>query len=270
LSTDTRLANASLAGELASATHAAARATRRADKEETKAAKALHRESFGQHPRFHATNAALGDSMRTHYYHWRRTGGPQRAGKKIAIGAAAVAGGLPGGLAVAAYAYHRHRARRQAGQPSGLSTFRQVGRQRRQQALDAYRKDYRQRNGGGETGQASSQGANQQGQADSNDDPFADPPAEAPTDPQTTPPAGRAPTGPTGSSAGEPTRRMPVDTPHLDPKGATPRPVVRTEQARRIENTPSSEQVGDRHAPNLPPEPTPPELYDGPPPADEG
>ncbi|MHB1711195.1 MAG: hypothetical protein ACYCV7_07310 [Acidimicrobiales bacterium] len=256
LSTDDRLEKATLAGELASATHASVRATRRADKEETKAAKALHRESFGQHPRFHATNAALGDSMRTHYYHWRRTGGPQRAGKKIAIGAAAVTLGLPGGLAVAAYAYHRHRARRQAGQPSGLSTFRQVGRQRRQQALDAYRQNYRQRNGGDETGQASSQGATQQGQADSNDDPFATPPAEAPT-------------GPTGSSAGEPTRRMPVDTPHLDPKGATPRPVVRTEQARRIENTPSSEQVGDRHAPNLPPEPTPPELYDGPPPADE-
>jgi len=245
-----RLNAAKLPGERASAQHASAKATRKADKEETKAAKALHRESLGGSSedgpkRLRAARAGLHDSMRTHYRNWRTTGGPARTGKKIAIGAAAVALGLPGGLAVGAYAYHRHRARRQAGQPSDFATFRRVGRERRQQALDAYRKDYREKNAP---------------KPQPDDDPFAEP--EAKPGGSSGGSSAGSPGGSPGSS-GEPTRRMPVDTPHIDPDDPFAEPVHRTG------NAPSSERVGDRHVPNRPPEPTPPELYDEPPPDDE-
>jgi len=241
-------------GERAAARHGLAEATRKSDKAEKAAAKQTRLESYQRQgyeaPRVAIAHDRLKDAARSHYYNWRTNGGPKRAAKRIALGAAAVALGAPGGAAVAAYAYHRHRARRRAGAPGSIQEFRRSGQQRRQEALDSLRQSQRRAVADRDT------------PAPPGNNPFdANNPADhAPSDPfgdEPPRPASSSPR-PGPGNAGAERRIDPAPHGSHGPAGPEPRPA----RPARVDNRPDGEWVGDRHIPNQPPEPTPPEVYE--------
>ncbi|MHB8318084.1 MAG: hypothetical protein ACYDEP_02460 [Acidimicrobiales bacterium] len=180
-------------------------------------------------PHLRMGHGQLGNAISTHYKHWKDSGGVKRGRRTIALGAAALALGAPGGLAVGAFAYHRYRARKRAGTPSRLAEFRQVGRDRRQQALAEWHKGISEKQ--------------------------ADATQVAPDPPTSSHPP---------SQQHAPTNQGRRVDPPSHPRSSTPPSASGRPGVRRVDNTPRNEPVEGRHMPNRPPEPTPPELYDEP------
>ena len=269
-------------GARAKAEHQLVKEQRRAERTETKAAKQLRLESYraegSEHPRIAVARDRLVDASRSHYHHWRATGGAKRAVKRAGLVAASVALGAPGGVALAAYAYHRHRARRRAGiAANGAVRDPRMAERRRQAALNNQQGD--QRTGQQQAGQqgnrqgSGQQGSGQQGGNRQAGQQGAD--AEAVDESRYNRHTG---TPRTFRQVGRERRQQSLDTwrQQVRERAAAPAgDATRSDEAAasddfgpvaqssRRPNEPDGEQVGSRHVPNSPPESTPPELYDG-------